>query len=122
MEDTSMNSILKYLRRMLVSSDEDDSYDTELLTHINTYLMVLTQDLGVGPEEGFVVTGTDETWDDFIPSATRVRLEAVKTYMYLKVRMIFDPPTSTVAMDAMQKEADNLEWRLTNSQALKNKG
>ena len=82
--------------------------------HINTVLFVLTQ-IGVGPSEGFVITGEEDTWNDFIPEETLVKMQSIKTYIYLKVKLIFDPPTSSTAMTALNDLIAEMEWRLNFS-------
>lgn len=103
------DSILKTIRQMLGPDVAYDAYDTDLLIHINSSLMVLMQ-LGIGPEHGFVVHGDSETWADFI--GVFKDLESVKTYIYLKVKILFDPPGNSFVLDAYKKQADELEWRL----------
>lgn len=103
-------SILQTIRRMIGPSMLSNEFDTDLVVHINSALFDLCQ-LGVGPKGGFVVTGDTETWDDFI-GASSVNLEAVKTFIYLKVKMIFDPPTVGGVIDAYQKMIKEYEWRL----------
>lgn len=86
-----------------------DVFNPDLLIHINTALMTLRQ-IGVGPKEPFYITGETETWADFL--GEREDLEAVKTYVYLKVRLVFDPPQSSFVADALERAASELEWRL----------
>lgn len=103
-------SILETMRAMLGPSvvNAYTAFDKELIVHINTVLMILSQ-AGIGTK-GFVITGDQETWSDFLQSSND--LEAVKTYVYLRVRMLFDPPTSSFVLDSMQKTADEMLWRL----------
>lgn len=103
-------SILTTIRKLLTGSDYD-SFDTDLIIHINSVLMILCQ-MGVGPEKGFVITGPNETWNDFIPEASLVELEGVKTYIYQKVRLIFDPPQSSTHIQAINESIKEFEWRL----------
>lgn len=77
--------------------------------HINSVFMVLTQ-LGVGPAEGFAIEDETSVWTDFIPEG--VKLEAVKSYMFLKVKLIFDPPLSSAVMESYKRQIDEFEWRL----------
>lgn len=104
-----MNSILTSIKKMLGISEEYDIFDADIVMHINSVFMTLTQ-LGVGPAEGFEIRDELATWDEFLDDL--VILNTVKTYMYLKVRMLFDPPTSTALIDAMNRQANELEWRL----------
>lgn len=102
-------SILVTIKKMLGLDMNYDAFDPEVITHINTALMTLQQ-LGVGPEEGMFITGINETWDSFF--ASDKMLEAAKSYIYIRVRMVFDPPTSSFVLDSLQKTSDMLEWRL----------
>lgn len=102
-------SILNTIKKMLGLEADYTPFDTDILIHINSALMVLRQ-LGVGPSSGFAITGPDEVWSDFIGDT--IDLEAVKTYVYLRVRSVFDPPQSGIAMDAIQKQLDEYTWRL----------
>jgi hypothetical protein len=103
------DNIIPSIKRMLGISDEYTPFDTEIIIHINSALMKLAQ-LGVGPTNGFTVTDYDQTWDDF--DADNKKLGAIKTYVYLQVKMMFDPPTNSYLMDAMKQQADELGWRL----------
>lgn len=103
------NSILFTVKQMLGLDEDYEVFDTDVITHINTALMTLQQ-LGVGPESGMFITGLNQTWDDFFSSEQM--LEAAKTYVYIRVRMVFDPPTNSFVMDSLQKTSDMLEWRL----------
>jgi hypothetical protein len=104
-----MDSILISIKTMLGLDEDYDAFDTDVIVHINSAIMVLTQ-LGIGPEEGFTVTSKDDAWDEFIGESTN--LEAVKTYIYLKVRIVFDPPTSSFVMESMLNQIKEYEWRL----------
>jgi hypothetical protein len=77
---------------------------------INTEFMTLSQ-LGVGPFKGFSITDKTTTWADYLGTDV-VNLQAVKTYIYMKVRLVFDPPSSSFVIDAMQRKIDELTWRL----------
>lgn len=103
------DSILTTIKKMLGLDVDYDAFDVDVVTHINTALMTLQQ-LGVGPEEGMFITGQDETWADFF--APNQMLEAVKTYIYIQVRKIFDPPTNSFVLDSLSKTAEMLEYRL----------
>lgn len=106
-----MGSILTSIKKLLGIDEEYNHFDADIIMHINSVLFILTQ-IGVGPSEGFVITGEDETWEDFMPEGALVKVQSVKTYIYLKVRLIFDPPTSSTAMTAMKDLIAELEWRL----------
>lgn len=104
-----MDSILTSVKKMLGITEEYKDFDPDIIMHINTVLMILTQ-LGVGPEEGFYIEDDSSFWDDFVKDLSK--LEAIKTYVYMKVRLMFDPPTSSSAMEATNRIIDELEWRL----------
>ena len=104
-----MDSILTSVKKMLGITEECKDFDPDIIMHINTVLMILTQ-LGVGPEEGFYIEDDSSFWDDFVKDLSK--LEAIKTYIYMKVRLMFDPPTSSSAMEATNRIIDELEWRL----------
>ena len=103
------DSILNTIKKMLGPDSAYDVFDTDMIIHINTALSILTQ-LGVGPAKGFRITGPDETWTDFIGSD--IDLESIKTYVYLKVKMLFDPPSSSFVMKSMEETCKEIEWRL----------
>ena len=108
-----MNSILTSIKKMLGIEAEITQFDTDIIININSVFMILTQ-LGLGPAEGFIITDDTAEWDDFLGDV--VTQEAVKTYVYLKVRLIFDPPTSGFVLDSTERMIKEFEWRL-NSQA-----
>lgn len=104
-----MESILTSIKKLLNIAEEDDAFDVDITMHINSVLMILT-DLGVGPTDGFVITDKSETWEDFLGSG--INYEAAKTYVYLKLKPVFDPPPSTAALEAINNQAKEYEWRL----------
>ena len=99
------NSILQSIKKLLGISAEYNHFDTDIIIHINSVLMTLNQ-LGVGPADGFKITGDTELWNDFV---TEEELEGVKTYIYLKVRLIFDPPTNGAVMEAYKQRIEFFE-------------
>lgn len=105
------DSILETIRKMIGGEENGDAFDLDLIVHINTVLEVLRQ-LGVGPEEGFFISGPSETWADFLGSDYD-KFRACITYMVLRVRLLFDPPNSSYAIESFKKIQDELEWRLT---------
>lgn len=111
-------SILTSIKKLLGISAECTDFDTDIIIHINTVFMVLNQ-LGVGPTEIFSIEDASSLWSDFITE--KDDLEAIKTYIHLKVRLIFDPPLSTAVSEAMKQHINELEWRL-NVQAESSKG
>lgn len=102
-------SILMSIKKMLNIDEEDRSFDTDVGMLINNEFMTLCQ-LGIGPSEGFSITDADTVWTDF--SNDKTLIETVKTLVFLKVRMIFDPPASSVVADAYKMRISELEWRL----------
>ena len=103
------DSILMTIRKLVCGNPYADHFDTDLLVHINACFSVLNQ-LGVGPENGFVVTDETQSWSSYI--ADNYILNMVKTYVTLKVKKIFDPPLTSSVLEAMDKEISQLEWRL----------
>lgn len=103
------DSILMTIRKLVCGDPYADHFDTDLLVHINACFSILNQ-LGVGPENGFVVTDETQSWSSYI--ADNHILNMVKTYVTLKVRVIFDPPLTSSVLEAMNKEISQLEWRL----------
>lgn len=106
-----MESILTSTKKLLGITEEYTHFDTDLIMHINTVLMILTQ-LGVGPSGGYAIESADDEWTDFIPEPTLATLNAVKSYVYLKVKLLFDPPISSSAMEAINRQISEYEWRL----------
>ena len=104
-----MDSILNTIKKMMGYDEDYDVYDTDLVVHINTVFMELNQ-LGVGPEECFMIEDDGEEWSEFLGEDTN--FEAVKTYIYLKCKLVFDPPTTSFGVDAINKQLERLEWRL----------
>lgn len=106
-----MDSILTSTKKMLGIAEEYTHFDADIIMHINSVLMVLTQ-LGVGPADGFAIEDDTATWADFIQESTKPRTEAVKSYVYLKVKLLFDPPLSSAVMESTNRLISELEWRL----------
>ena len=104
-----IESILVSIKKLLGIAEEYTVFDPDLIMHINSVFMILNQ-LGVGPSEGFRIEDNSATWSDYISDADD--LDAVKTYIHLKVKLLFDPPLSTSVMNAMQQSVNELEWRL----------
>lgn len=109
-------SILLSIKKLLNIDDDDTAFDTDITILINSEFMTLQQ-LGIGPEEGFSINEGDTVWTDFSDDNTLI--ETVKAYVYMKVRMIFDPPASSVVADAFNSRIHELEFRL-NAQAERN--
>lgn len=108
-DDHMNSSILETIKKLLGISSDYVVFDQDLIIHINSVLNILTQ-LGVGPTDGYAITDSTNLWCEFINTTTI--LELVKTYIYLKVRLIFDPPTSSIHADAIQKNLSELEYRI----------
>lgn len=104
-----MDSILTSIKKLLGITEEYTHYDADIIIHINSVFSILTQ-LGVGPTNGFRITDADAKWIDFIADDTKI--EMVKSYMNLKVKLLFDPPLSSSVMEAMNRQISEFEWRL----------
>lgn len=106
-----MESILTSIKKMLGPTADYDYFDPDIIMHINTVLMSLTQ-IGVGPSDGFVIEDETTTWNDFIPNEKPVRVEWIKSYIYLKVRLLFDLPNNQSHIQAIKDQIAELEFRL----------
>ena len=102
-------SILTSIKKLLGISEDYDYFDQDIIMHINAAFMVLTQ-LGIGPSEGFIITDDTDTWSDFIDDSTN--LGSIQSYVYMKVKLMFDPPQNSFTVDSMTKLVNELEWRL----------
>lgn len=111
------SSILTSIKKLLGIAEEDTSFDQSIIIHINTVFAILAQ-LGVGPEGGFSIEDDSAIWEDYLGNATN--LELVKSYIYMKVRSMFDPPTNSILADAMNKNISELEWRINTTVDPKN--
>ena len=103
-----MESILTSIKKLLGIQAEYTAFDQDLIIHINTAFAVLNQ-LNIGPPYGFVIEDDTATWDEYITSCN---LTMVRSYIYMKVRLMFDPPTSGVLVESMNSMISELEWRL----------
>lgn len=109
MADTiNTNSILISIKKLLGIEPDDTNFDLEIIMHINSALMILNQ-IGVN-EDCILITSDKNEWDEILGDNTN--LESVKIYIYLKVRLIFDPPTSSSVLDSIERQINQLEWRL----------
>lgn len=106
MDDSILNSVKKILG---VAADYD-AFDTDIIIHINSVFSTLNQ-LGLGPTDGFMIEDDSAVWEDFLLGD--MRLNHVKTYTYLRVRVLFDPPTTGFTLTALQEQIKELEWRLS---------
>lgn len=108
-------SILTSIKQMLGPSAEQTHFDPDIIMHINSAMLDLTQ-IGIGPWEGFTIDSDEAVWSDFI--SDRKDYEAVKTYVYLNVKLVFDPPASSTIVEAYQRQADKILWRLQRAAEL----
>lgn len=104
-----MESILTSIKKLLGIEKDYQHFDADLIMHINSVFLVLTQ-LGVGPKEGFMIEDDSMEWIDFLDDPTQ--LQAVKSYMHLKVKLLFDPPLSSAVIESMNRLISEFEWRL----------
>ena len=104
-----MDSILTSIKKLLGITEEYTYFDADIIMHINSVFMILTQ-LGVGPSSGFSISDSSATWDDFAVDGQSV--EAIKSYIHLKVKLLFDPPSSSAVIESMNRLISELEWRL----------
>lgn len=102
-------SILNDIKKLLGLDTTYTVFDQDIIIHINSVFMILRQ-LGVGPEEGYKITGTSNVWTEF--TNDDIFIESVKTYIYLKVRLMFDMPQNSSLVQAIQTQISELEWRL----------
>lgn len=103
------DSILDSIKKILGMPPAYDAFDTDLVIHINSVFGILAQ-LGVGPAGGFSISDNTTLWKSYLGDSKD--LEMVKSYIALKVRLVFDPPTTGAVMDAMKEQIRELEWRL----------
>jgi hypothetical protein len=109
-------SILKSTKKILGIGPDDTSFDLDIITHINSEFSTLT-DLGVGPEGGFAIEDETAEWESYLADDL-VKLSKVKECVYLRVRLLFDPPTASYLLDAVKEQLREAEWRLsTNREA-----
>ena len=102
-------SILTSIKKMLGIEENYNIFDTDIIIHINTIFMTLNQ-LGVGPSSGFKIEDDSAIWSEYIDEDSD--LEAVKTYIYLKVKLLFDPPLSSSVIEVIKQSITEVEWRL----------
>ena len=103
-----MESILTSIKKLLGIMSDYTSFDDDIIIHINTAFAMLNQ-LGVGPEGGFMIVDADSRWEHY---TTEKNLNMVKTYIYLKVRLLFDPPTSSALIESINRTLSEIEWRI----------
>jgi len=104
-----MDSILTSIKKLLGIAEEYVHFDTDIIMHINSVFGTLTQ-IGVGPSSGFVITDKYAVWNDFIQDEPN--FEMLKIYVYQKVKLRFDPPSSSAHLQALKESISETEWRL----------
>ena len=102
-------SILKTIKQLIGCPDDFEQFDLDLIVHINSAFATLTH-LGVGPKEGYRIIGADNVWSEFEYDAQKLSL--IKDYVYIKTRLLFDPPISGSLMDSLKEQLKEMEWRL----------
>ncbi len=105
----SRDSILDSVKKVLGFDSDYTAFDTDIIMHINSVFSILYQ-LGIGPDEGFSIDDHTSTWSEFL--GTVANANSVKTYVYLRVRILFDPPTTSYLIDALTQQIQEIEWRL----------
>lgn len=104
------DSILISVKKVLGVDVDSSDFDTDILLHLNSVLAVLQQ-LGVGPVDGFFVSGIEQTWNDFLGDNSAY-INMVKSYVTAKVRVLFDPPVSSAVMESLNRICSEFEWRI----------
>jgi hypothetical protein len=102
-------SILLSIKKILGLDPDYTVFDMDLITHINSVFATLNE-LGIGPDEGFEIVDETTVWNDYLEGDKR--FSSVKTYMYLRVRLLFDPPTMSYLITALKEQIEELEWRI----------
>lgn len=103
------DSILNSTKKILGIAENYTEFDQDIILHINSVFATLNQ-LGLGPDEGFEIEDEDAEWAEYL--ANDKNLNGVRTYVYLRVRLLFDPPTTSFALESMNKQVEQFEWRL----------
>lgn len=102
-------SILADVKKTLGVAESSTDFDVDIILHVNSVFSTLSQ-LGIGPTDGFMIEDDTPMWDAFLGDDPK--LNSVKTYVYLRVRMLFDPPTTSYMIEAMRQQIQELEWRM----------
>lgn len=109
-EDLIMDdSILNTIKKMLGLEPDYDAFDTDVIVNINMCLSILNQ-LGIKSPTAFKITSAEETWSDIL--GDRIDLEMVKNYIYLKTRLMFDPPANSFTINSINEQIKEIEWRI----------
>jgi hypothetical protein len=103
-------SILTSTKKILGIDEAYTAFDLDIITHINSAFSTLTQ-LGIGPSQGFMIEDATAEWNEFIPDSD-FQYNSVKSYVFLRVRQIFDPPSTSYLIAAFNEQIKELEWRL----------
>lgn len=104
-----MESILTSIKKLLGIAEEYTHFDADLIMHINSVFSILTQ-IGVGPAEGFSIKDESSVWSDFVPEKSK--WELIKSYMYMKVKLLFDPPLNSAVIESANRIISEFEWRI----------
>lgn len=103
------DSILTLIKKNIGIEEDDNSFDSEIIMHINSVFFELSQ-LGVGPPEGFSIHDSSTTWNEYVEE--NMNLNALKSYMAIRVRLLFDPPQNSFTIASLKEQAKEYEWRL----------
>lgn len=103
------DSILHDVKQMVGQEWDDTTFDLDIMTHINSVFLDLQQ-IGVGADEGFSISDYSTKWDEYL--GDNKNLNTVKSYIFIRVRLLFDPPTNGFLVTSLEKQADKMEWRL----------
>jgi hypothetical protein len=103
-------SILTSTKKTLGLSEDYTAFDADIIMHINSVFTILN-DLGIGPDTGYMIEDAEDTWDMYL--GTDLNLNLIRTYMYLRVRLLFDPPATSFHIKAIENELQELEWRIS---------
>lgn len=106
-----MDSILTSIKKLLGIAADYTHFDGDIIMHINSAFSTLAQ-LGIGPRNGFSISGSSETWNQFIDDPL---VNSAKSYVYISVKLLFDPPTSSAVVDSYNKRLEEIAWRLSVS-------
>ena len=119
MSEIMSESILTSIKKLLGITEEYEQFDPDIIMHINSVFMILTQ-MGVGPSKGFRIIDKTAVWSDYMTDDQN--LDSVKSYIHLKVKLLFDPPLSSSVMECMKQLISELEWRLYAESELESGG
>lgn len=109
--ENNNESILESTKSILGLFPEDDSFDNELILHINGVLANLIQ-MGIGPQNGYFIQSKDNLWSEFLSGDDLMKMHNVKTYVAMKVKLTFDPPASSTVKDSLESQCKEFEYRM----------